>query len=685
MMISPFLATFLFGAALGNESPATSQPTTGPAYVVPADRPWWEREGLVIASVNEVLADRAWRISGGRTREPATQERRAYEEERSEPVLAKLREMGITLVLVPYGGYGPDKIEHEERKIARETIERCHKVGLKCGVWLPVGQLDPNVWKAEEPDVEKWLVRSASGRPMAAQGGRQYVSSLQVPLSAQSPCPLLDEAVGQANADAVFVPDWRIAFGHESGSELVMNVMAASADKRAGSTLADALRKNGLPKDGSSPLISEWVKIRAMWLAHDTELMLRRAIQLNKEELFGIDCGGPSRQIGMVDGPAVDPASLLRGVNVVMVLSVPRVDERERVSHQIVEMKTATTVGCRAAMAMGTKLGMAQQLAFGGDCAGIVAYFNDGKLSSDEFGQTGVWTDILTLANAYRRERVFFAGMRPAADVIVYQPQAARLFGGPAADVAQIQACNALVTHRIPFSFNFDDRPKDIPHDAVVMIAGVPSLNEDQAGDLRAHVMSGGGLLVIGTTTVQDSAGKTVGRDLSDYITERSSGPAEKSSPKGRLEIVIRKFEQGRVVSMARPRPALNMWLTTRKDRKARVAGAIESDEFAEAVRTALGRPLSVEGAFERGSAIELTRDADGKRTALHVVNFTADTPLPATAVQVRVPNAAAVRHVWRFPALGAGGCTEVTFRLKDGAVAFETESNALYDAYLIQ
>jgi len=673
MMISLLLGVVLAGAGLGDGAAATTQPTsgptTGPAYSVPADRPWWEREGLVIASVNEVLADRAWRISGGRTRLPATQERAAYEEERSEPVLAKLREMGITLVLVPYGGYQSDSVEQEERSIARMTIGTCHGLGLKCGVWLPIGQVD-------HPGAQKAILRP-NGRPMDAQGTRYYVS----------PSLGLDmEGLSFSHADAVFLPNLKFAIGHEkeSLSKLALYIRERAPEPER-EKLLEELTRSGLPTTTDSKLWRYWVMTREDSLAQACVLFRRHVTEPLGGALLGIDCNGPTRQIGAIEGPAVDPPSLLRNVDVVMVPAVPRVDDRERVSHQIVEMKTATAVGCRAAMTMGTKLGMAEQLAFGGDCAGIVAYFNDAKLSSDEFGQTGVWADVVTLADGYRRQRAFFAGMLPAADVIVYQPRAARLFGGPAADVAQIQACNALVTHRIPFSFNFDDRPKDIPHDAVVMIAGVPSLSEEQAGDLRAHVAAGGGLVVVGTTAVQDAAGKTVGRELAWNLTVRSDGPAEPSSPRGRPEIVIRKLEQGRVVSLSRPGPPLNMWLTTRKDRKARVAGVIESDEFSEAVRAALGRPLSVEGAFERGSAIELTRDAEDKRTTLHVVNFTADTPLSATAVQVRVPNAAAVRHVWRFPVLGAGGCAEVKFRAKDGAVAFETGSNALYDAYMIE
>ncbi len=669
MMISLLLGVGLTGVALGVGAPATSQPTTGPAYVVPADRPWWEREGLVIASVNEVLADRAWRITGGRTREPATQERRAYEEERSEPVLAKLREMGITLVLVPYGGYQSDAVEQEERSIARMTIGRCHKLGLKCGVWLPIGQVD-------HPNPNKPILRP-DGRPMDASGTRYYVSPT---------LGLNFDGLSFSHADAVFLPNLRFAIGHEKES---LSKLALYIRERAPQSerekLLEELTRSGLPTTTDSPLWRYWVMTRENSLVQACVLFRQHVTEPLGGALLGIDCNGPSRQIAPIEGPAVDPPSLLRNVNVVMVSADPRVDDRARISHQIVEMKTATAVGCRAAMTMGTKLGMAEQLAFGGDCAGIVAYFNDAKLSSDEFGQTGVWADVVTLANGYRRQRAFFAGMLPAADVIVYQPRAARLFGGPAADVAQIQACNALATHRIPFSFNFDDRPKDIPRSSAVMIAGVPYVNEDQAGDLRAHVAAGGGLIVIGTTTVQDSGGKTVGRDLAEYLTERSSGPAAKTLLPGRAETAIRKFEQGRVVSLSRPGPALNLWLTTRKDRKAKSAAAIESDDFSEGVRTALGRPLSVEGAFERGSAIELTRDADGRRTALHVVNFTADTPLSATAVQVRVPNAATVRHVWRFPVLGAGSCTDVKFRVKDGAVAFETESNALYDAYLIE
>lgn len=662
--------------SVGQSRPAASQPVV--RYVVPADRPWWVRDGLVIGSVQDGLSDRAWRTTSGRTRTPTFNEREAQKHERGEEVLNHLKALGINLVMVPYGGYAPDSAETEERRLTRETIARCHGLGLKCGVWIPVGQIDAAVWKADGKDVSDWLVLMQSGAPLAAPlAGRSFTSDAVGDVRARA--RRLVEEISKLDADAMFVPDWRVPAGYESAAR---NGFGESL-KRDPATLG-LFEKNGIPTEGDSPLMKPWIAYRTGLLNDALHEMADDVRRGRASTLVAVNCGNPTRQIGIPGGPAVDPPELLRGIDGVMTTARPEISDRGEIRSQIEDLKLAVACGARCIPQVASKLALVQQLAFGGDCGGVLAYFDAGNLTGDAAARVGIEKFALAATRRYRERRELYADTRPVADVLVWQPRDARLWSGAAADVEQLRAASALVSHRIPFGFLFDELPSDLGHDAIVLVAGMPTVPEGRASDVRRFVSGGGGVVVIGAAAVVDSDGKTVNRDLAQYLTETSSSGAAVSRPEGRSGVLARKFGNGRVVSIAQPGAPLNIRLTRRTSSKGKNAPALEDDDLAVAVRAALGRGLSAEGKLQRGSAIELTRSDDGRRAVLHIVNFNPDGALASEPVRVRVRDAAGVVGVWRY-AVDRDGYEPADFRRGDGEISIELKPVELYDAYLIE
>lgn len=670
----------------------TSQPTTtGPATMptqpaphplqLAADAPWWVRDGLVIASVEDTLADRAWRTTQGRTREPTYNEREDYVRERNDQSMRELYQKGITLVLMPYGGFGPDSIEAEDRRLAKATIDRCHRLGFHAGVWLPIGQIDPAVWESTEPAVRSWLVHDATGAPIASTFRGRFYTSFAQPALIDRAKRLAREAVEQAGADAVFVPDWRCAIGFEPAAVAVFREFLQSrwpADDATRKSLLAKLDSDGLPVNTESPLTEPWAACRLQVQADVLHEVAAAARAVRRDVLVGVDTLQLGRHVSYPGGLSLDPGSLLQGIDVAVSALIPRVSDRGDISHQIVELKAAGALGARPTARLLSPPGLAQQFAFGGDSAGFVFYYANSILSGDPGSRQQTPVDILEAAHAYRRRRELSADMSPAADVIVYLPPAARRLPDGPESVAQLRAQNALVTHRVPFTFEFADVPQEFPRDAAVLVAGVPSLTEDQAASLRAHVTAGGGLLVIGNTIIRDSAGKRVAADLATYL-----GGNVTSAP-GRAEATVRQLGTGRIVSIDRPGPPANIWLTAQRNAHNRGAPMLEADEFAMAIRSALGRRLSVEGTLPRGAAVELTRSRDGRRTVLHVVRFDRSVPIRTADLQVRLPDPGRVEQVLGYTFKTATPAL-VSFKRTPTGITISSGTLDLYTAFLIE
>ncbi len=673
------------GPAVTTQRVAESRPTAEPLWRPPADLPWWSRDGLVLASVEDVLADRAWRNSGGRTRKPTLHERQGCEIERSAVTLRMLHDIGVTLVIIPYGGFGPDSIEEPERRLAKETAERARQLGLHCGFWLPVGQVDPRVWADQDGDPPPVVLTPEGDAVSSADhSGRRYVSVSGVDSLARWRA-VARRAAEEAGADALFLPDFHTVLGFEpeAGRLLERFLRRRYRADREADGLLGVLARDGLPRSGEGPLAGPWIECRADALHHAVHSLAAELRAVRLDALLGLDAISINMRVGRAGGPAVDPPSLLEGVDLAASALMPRTTARAEVAHQVVDFKMATARGCRAATRTLTPRSLAQQLAFGGDCAGFMAYFENGELSADPGRRQNVRPDVVALVHNYRRRRAVYAEMRPVSDVCVFWPRGARISAEAPAEVMAVQAMQALAAHRVPFGFVFDDLPRTVPPGAALLVPGLSTVTPTQADALRALAAQGVGLVVVGRTTVAARGAGEPAAELSEFL---AAGSADAPAPPREVRpgVVVRETGRARIVSLAAPGPPANRRIVARAHHRARLAPPPESDEFAAAIRLALDRPLSVEGALERGSAVELTRSDDGRRTALHVVNFDEGGPLAPAEVAVRVPDAATVRQVLRFP--NEGDRPEpVEFERDGGAVRFRTALVNLYEAYLIE
>ncbi|MFO0972684.1 MAG: hypothetical protein U1A27_04480 [Phycisphaerae bacterium] len=633
--------------------------------------------------MNHTAAERAWLVSAGRTRKPTFDELRAQQDERAAATLDALQKLGVNLILVPYCDPDPSADAPDERIIARQTIARCHERGLRAGVWLPIGKLDIDNATPTESALAT-VCRGANGRPVAANfPGRVCLSFGFQPV--RSAAIELARGAVRDGADAIFLPDWQQVLARETPAVSMLREHVGrlfTAQDALQKELYDSIEHAGVPSGGESLLMECWLDCRVTALTTALADVARAARQIRPDVIVGVATGVIGRQIGLPDGPAIDPAGLAEFADVLVTPGLPRTLPRGEITQQIADLKLVRARRARTAPQLLTAESLAQQLAFGGDAAGFVTYFRAGLPTRDAEARRPVDPRVARGVSAYRQRPRLFRGMQPVADVWVWQPKRARVMPGPALSALAAQSVSALIAHRVPFDFLLDEIPQSAPRDAVILAAGLPAVSEEQAGALRRHVVDGGAVLIIGAIRVESADRRTVASDLATYLAAQSgaaaSAPAERADPDA---TIVRTVGAGRVVALSRPGSPLNWWLTTPRNSKLRAAPPVESDAFARAVRAALGHDLRVEGALPRGLALELT--AGDHRMAVQFVRFD-EGPMAAGAdMLVRTKNINIVRAVTWYDWDGPGRPLE--FRRAADGVHLHVPSVSLYGAALIE
>ncbi len=180
--------------------------------------PWWETEGLVVALSPRSAEEQAWLMTQRRSKKPTRDELAAYDRVHGEESLRTLAETGVNMLVFPYGGYDPDANEVEARDRAVEVARRCRAVGLRVGVIIPVGTIQPERWADADPAVANVLVLSRTGRPYPVDTlGRMMTSRISA-WERDRTDRLVREAVRRIEPDVVFLPDFSMAANSEPAS-----------------------------------------------------------------------------------------------------------------------------------------------------------------------------------------------------------------------------------------------------------------------------------------------------------------------------------------------------------------------------------------------------------------------------------------------------------------------------------
>lgn len=694
-------------------SPPASAPAT---QSQPASRPasLWDA-GIVAAQVSLTLAERAWRVSEGRTDKPTFQERQAYLRERSDEMIERLRDTGVNLVIFPYGGSGPPQDEQDERRLAADFARRVRSAGLFVGVQLPLGRLRPEAWAAASRPVDDWLIRDADGRPFAAPL-RGYFHASRAHADVVDQClALVDEAARNVQPDLLLVPDPSMAVGYEpAATEAFRRFLAV----RRGLPEWSDLLKHLDPPATEPPRIDTddlallrcWLDFRADVVSNHVAALRERLHRAALAALLAVELPirsvTPSRDVG----PCFELHDVAARVDLLRDEQPVRVEVRDRVDHQIAALKTLRDAGCRVIMECQRPIDVAQAMAFGRDAIGCIAWFHCGELFADPLGRVELDPKTVALARFFAAHRALFHNVHPVADVVLWRPPLIDAGRPPEDHPLYRQTESALVTHRVPFTVCIDPAMQLLSTRQALVLAGASRLTDAQIERIESHVRVGGGLVIIGSTGTRDELGKPRARSLSDRLASRddpphighelsreprtgeaaedrhapATAPAAVSRPDVSAPLRAFRVGQGRVVLLDRPGPPQNVWLTAaRSGLRPPVQTSPHQDDFYAALRYAVGGALSLECPLTLGGVCELTRSADGATTILHVVNFNPHLPERPARARLRLPPEREATRVTRHvPADDLR--SDVAFQSRPDGVEFDVAACALYDIYEI-
>ena len=103
-----------------------------------------------------------------------TDEDAAYEAEFSDAALARYKELGATSIALPFAkGFGLSATKHELEQ-ERDTIQRAQKIGLRTAVYIRVDAVVPETVRADDPQVDTWLMRGMHGKLSSYNRGQTF-------------------------------------------------------------------------------------------------------------------------------------------------------------------------------------------------------------------------------------------------------------------------------------------------------------------------------------------------------------------------------------------------------------------------------------------------------------------------------------------------------------------------------
>ncbi|MEE8169580.1 MAG: hypothetical protein V3T70_03450, partial [Phycisphaerae bacterium] len=448
--VSSAVVLLCAGVSTGQEHAAPSV-ASQPSTPTTRHRASLQDAGLVVAVVDDTLGERVLRATGGRTDQPTTHERRAYEREHSDEALELLRSLGVNMLIVPFGGHGPPEYEANERTLAKSFLRRAQAQGFLVGYWLPLGYVNPATWKESEVAIDDWLAKSANGNPLSVDAIGGCRVDRYAPDYVRHADALAGEAAREPRPDAIVIRDFTVSGGYGPDAQAAFRKWVHRHRGGMGRTTeADDVDTASLaipkPNDADARLMESWMAFRADRLMDRLDA-LRRIIH-GIDPGIAVGVGVPIRPFDPARGagPCFDLAELSkRGVLISDEMTV-YVDNRKHVLHQIPAIKALSDAGCRVISRAVRPIDVAQSMAFGRNTAGRIASFSYGHITAESITHTPVDSQTVAMAQFLRKHPEWFADVHRAVDFVLFRPSVIAAGRPPADATLYAQTAGALVT-----------------------------------------------------------------------------------------------------------------------------------------------------------------------------------------------------------------------------------------------
>jgi hypothetical protein len=615
-------------ALLSSSALSQGGETQEPENAMP--RPAWLHEmPLVIVSNHDSMPIFQRRRGGNPTWQADD-----YEKEHTEEAIEKLKELGVTLVIVHfYKGFGLEA-EREHMEKAKQLAAIVKKHGLKLGVYVG-STVAYETFLLERPEAEEWFVADFLGRPVFYDdqtfrkrvyfmhpGYREYIRRV------------LKIAEEEFHADLIHFDNTSMQaepaiFQHPLAIEQFRDFL------RKKYTPEGLTERFGFPdvryvipprydrplSSINDPLFQEWADFRCKTLSDyysEMEGLLRQlnpAVAVETNPHSGISGRNTIWEQG------VDYPRLLSHMDAVWteegdpagVTSDGILVSRIRTFKMTNTLHNTLFVG--AGGEGGSTLQMAEALAFGRQCLGDVG----GVLAGYDLPD-----DQRRYIKFFHQNFEHYRDVENIADVAVLHSFASMGFNNDRPAVSTMLFEQALIQNKVPFDIIFDANLKDLSRYRVLVLADQECLNDEKLDQVRRFVREGGGLVATeGTSLYTEWRQRRDDFGLKDLL--KVSAPPWRGArfPEDLLKIAPVKspIGHGRIVYIPEIKPSID------KPPGARMTSEywklpVNSRELIDAVKWAAGGQLSIETNAPETVVTELMEGGKGKEMLVHLLNY---------------------------------------------------------------
>jgi hypothetical protein len=661
---------------------------------LPKPRPSWLHDGPIILVSNHDSMHIFRRRVGGN---PVWQED-DYEKEHTEEAVRKLKELGVTVVIVHfYKGFGL-QAEREHIEKAKLLAALVKKYGMNLGVYVG-STIAYETFLPEKPEAQEWFVPDFMGRPVYYDdqpfrkrvyfmhpGYREYMKRVLTIAEDDFMADLIhfDNTSMQAEPP-IFQHPLAIQQFREF---LTRKYSPEELKKRLGFSDVSYVLPPRYDRPMSfilDPLFQEWADFRCVQLTAyyaEMEDLLRGlnpevAVETNPHSGIsgrntvweqGVDYPRLLSHMDAVWTEEGDPAGVTRdGILVSRIRSF----KMASTLHNTLFVGTGGEGG--------TTLQMAESMAFGRQCLGDVG----GVLAGYDLPQ-----DQRRYIKFFHQNFDQYHDIENVADVASLHSFASLGFNNDRAPVSTMLFEQAMIQAKVPFDIIFDDNLRNLQKYRVLVLADQECLSEEKLDLIRKFVQNGGGLVMTEHSSLYTEwRQRRRNFGLADLIQVDAPAWRGAHQPEQILKIapVKRQFGQGRVVYIPDVKPAIQKPATVRMTSQYWKL-PLNSRELIDGVHWAAGGRLSLEVTAPSTVVSELVEQKEKNKMIVHLLNYdVARIPSVSNiAVNLKIPDG---RKVVSVSLLSPDGGAEIHLASMpmDGGVRFAVPRLRTYSLAIIQ
>ncbi len=461
---------------------------------------WWLREGIVFVGNWEPLS---FRIRGGNV--PRNFQDR-YRWEHEESTVRSLKAAGVNTAIAHfYKGLGPEQ-ERRDKEYTRKLVDNCKKHGMFVGAYIGSTLFSETLYQ-EFPAAAGWIQQGRDGEPIiyADQYYRDRADFTQ-PGYGELIKSQVTEAVRDYGMNLIHFDNFYTMFPLEAGyTEHIQQRFREYLERkytperrweRLGFSEVAGVRPprvENRPMDPvKDPLVQEWITFRVEVLAEFVGELSRHIRALSPEAVVEFNPHGLWGQNSAYTN-GMDHARLLPHSDIFWSEDPDHAHyypQEDRLVSKIRSYKLGRHFGNALFSYNNSPLELAEALAFNRMCPGDVDY---------TIMEPGRETDRRFLA-FFHEHKALYRDLETIDDVAVLRDFESMTFGGWEPFLATVQAEQALIQSRTPFTPAFDQDTADLGRYRAVVLAEQQNLSDAEIARLKAYLEGGGALVVVGAT-----------------------------------------------------------------------------------------------------------------------------------------------------------------------------------------